>query len=36
MINAIARIPAEPDHLEPMFQTLLDGLHPPGSHETDG
>jgi AcrR family transcriptional regulator len=29
MINAIAKIPAEPDYLEPMFQTLLDGLHPP-------
>ena len=29
MINAIAKIPAEPDYLEPMFQTLLDGLNPP-------
>jgi AcrR family transcriptional regulator len=29
MINAIAKIPAEPDYLEPMFQTLLDGLRPP-------
>ena len=36
MINAIAKIPAEPQYLEPMFQTMLDGLHPPGSHETDG
>jgi AcrR family transcriptional regulator len=29
MINAIAKIPAESDYLEPMFQTLLDGLRPP-------
>jgi AcrR family transcriptional regulator len=29
MINAIAKIPAGPDYLEPMFQTLLDGLRPP-------
>jgi AcrR family transcriptional regulator len=31
MINAIAKIPARPDYLEPMFQTLLDGLRPRGS-----
>jgi AcrR family transcriptional regulator len=29
MINAIAKISAGPDYLEPMFQTLLDGLRPP-------
>jgi AcrR family transcriptional regulator len=29
MINAIAKIPAGADYLEPMFQTLLDGLRPP-------
>jgi AcrR family transcriptional regulator len=29
MINAIAKIPGEPDYLEPMFRTLLDGLRPP-------
>jgi AcrR family transcriptional regulator len=31
MINAIAKIPASPDYLEPMFQALLDGLRPRGS-----
>ena len=31
MINAIAKIPAGPDYLEPMFQALLDGLHPPAA-----
>ncbi len=34
MINAIAKIPAESDYLEPMFQTLLDGLHPPETSRT--
>jgi AcrR family transcriptional regulator len=34
MINAIAKIPAEFDYLEPMFQTLLDGLRPPETRET--
>jgi AcrR family transcriptional regulator len=34
MINAIAKIPADPDYLEPMFQTLLDGLHPPETQKT--
>ena len=29
MINAVAKISAGPDYLEPMFQTLLDGLRPP-------
>jgi AcrR family transcriptional regulator len=29
MLNAIAKIPAAPEYLEPMFQTLLDGLRPP-------
>jgi AcrR family transcriptional regulator len=28
MLNAIAKIPAGPDYLGPMFQTLLDGLRP--------
>jgi AcrR family transcriptional regulator len=34
MINAIAKIPAGPDYLEPMFQTLLDGLRPPDTRTT--
>jgi hypothetical protein len=34
MINAIAKIPADPDYLEPMFQTLLDGLRPPDTRTT--
>jgi AcrR family transcriptional regulator len=34
MINAIAKIPAGPDYLEPMFQTLLDGLRPPERRAT--
>jgi AcrR family transcriptional regulator len=34
MINAIAKIPAGPDYLEPMFQTLLDGLRPPETRAT--
>ncbi len=34
MINAIAKIPAGPDYLEPMFQTLLDGLRPPDTRNT--
>jgi AcrR family transcriptional regulator len=34
MINAIAKIPAGPDYLEPMFQTLLDGLRPPETRTT--
>jgi AcrR family transcriptional regulator len=34
MINAIAKIPAGPDYLEPMFQTLLDGLRPSNARET--
>jgi AcrR family transcriptional regulator len=34
MINAIAKIPAGPDYLEPMFQTLLDGLRPPETRKT--
>jgi AcrR family transcriptional regulator len=34
MINAIAKIPAGPDYLEPMFQTLLDGLRPPKTRKT--
>ncbi len=34
MINAIAKIPARPDYLEPMFQTLLDGLRPPDTRKT--
>jgi len=34
MINAIAKIPAGPDYLEPMFQTLLDGLRPPEPRTT--
>jgi AcrR family transcriptional regulator len=34
MINAIAKIPAGPDYLEPMFQTLLDGLRPPETAST--
>jgi AcrR family transcriptional regulator len=33
MINAIAKIPAGPDYLEPMFQTLLDGLRPSNARE---
>jgi AcrR family transcriptional regulator len=34
MINAIAKIPAGPGYLEPMFQTLLDGLRPPETRTT--
>jgi AcrR family transcriptional regulator len=34
MINAVAKIPAGPDYLEPMFQTLLDGLRPPETRKT--
>jgi AcrR family transcriptional regulator len=34
MINAIAKIPAGPDYLDPMFQTLLDGLRPPQTPKT--
>jgi AcrR family transcriptional regulator len=34
MLNAIAKIPAGPDYLEPMFQTLLDGLRPPTTRDT--
>jgi AcrR family transcriptional regulator len=34
MINAIAKIPAGPDYLDPMFQTLLDGLRPPEERTT--
>jgi AcrR family transcriptional regulator len=34
MLNAIAKIPAGPDYLEPMFQTLLDGLRPSNARET--
>jgi AcrR family transcriptional regulator len=34
MINAIAKIAADPDYLEPMFQTLLDGLHPPETQKS--
>jgi AcrR family transcriptional regulator len=34
MINAIAKIPAGPDYLEPMFQTLLDGLRPPRERQS--
>jgi hypothetical protein len=34
MINAIAKIHAGPDYLEPMFQTLLDGLRPSDARET--
>jgi AcrR family transcriptional regulator len=34
MINAIAKIPADPDYLEPMFQTLLDGLQPAATDTT--
>jgi AcrR family transcriptional regulator len=34
MVNAIAKIPAESDYLEPMFQTLLDGLRPPETRKT--
>ncbi|MGO9960446.1 MAG: hypothetical protein ACLP50_31480 [Solirubrobacteraceae bacterium] len=29
-----AAIPAGPDYLEPMFQTLLDGLRPPETRKT--
>jgi AcrR family transcriptional regulator len=34
MLNAIAKIPAGTDYLEPMFQTLLDGLRPPAARTT--
>lgn len=31
MISAIAKIPADPAYLQPMFETLLHCLHPPGT-----
>jgi AcrR family transcriptional regulator len=31
MFAAIAKIQGDPDYLEPMFQTTLDGLRPPGA-----
>jgi len=34
MINAIAKIPAGPDYLEPMFETLLNGLRPSETRTT--
>jgi AcrR family transcriptional regulator len=34
MIVAIARIPGSPDYLEPIIQTMLDGLRPPADDDT--
>lgn len=31
MVVAIAKIHGSPDYLEPIIQTILDGLHPPAA-----
>ncbi|MET7998866.1 TetR/AcrR family transcriptional regulator [Amycolatopsis sp. NPDC005232] len=36
MIVAIAKIHGEPSYLEPMLQTMLDGLRPPGEDNAEG
>ncbi len=36
IIAAIAKIHGDPSYLEPMFQTMLDGLRPPSGDNADG
>lgn len=36
MIVAIAKVHGESSYLEPMLQTMLDGLRPPGDDHADG
>lgn len=34
MVVAVAQIHGTPDYLEPIIQTMLDGLRPPSDHDT--